>query len=239
MHELFPEGGVIAFTSFGHGFGRSFTKKKFLERVKNPRFIPLSTGDIFRRKIEEMGYTDLNEALDLGRKEILQLDISVDNEVYKRIREFVEEGNIVVIDSNLHGWPETLADVPSITFLVYAPSRVVGERVFRNKRAGERRYTSPEEAWEEQVRRTRKDIARYTFLSTRAPGFLRRVYLIGARYMKKLHFIYHFWLKDGLPHRTTLNLLIPPGLYLLDNSGDITNTIRQVESVLPRETFKR
>ena len=181
-------GMVIAFGSFLHGSGRSTIANRVAEVLNGS--VRFSTGGIFRRISEEMGFDDISkfaEYLVTHPRVMTKVENRIDLEAYRRIRELVKEGKIVVVDSNLHAHPHALKDVPSVHFYVYASPEVIGKRLIKAKREGERSYKDPKEAFESQVLRTMKDADRYAILKKETEHrLLRHLYHHGEQVIRRL-----------------------------------------------------
>lgn len=240
IKELLPHGGVIAFGSFGHGFGRSRIKKevkKYLEKA-GIDVLDISTGDIFRRIAAEKGFSDINafvKYLEDRPEEAAKIDTTVDKEVYEKIRAGVRSGKIVLIDSNLHAHPHALDNLPHIIFYIYAKPEVVGERLLKG-RFGERVYSSPEEALKKQIERAKTDIERYRRLTkiTKDPE-LSELYRKGAEVLEKMLTAFQIW--DRLPSRTEQKKYLPhltDRTFIIDNSGTVEETLEQIKEQLEK-----
>ncbi|NPA86931.1 MAG: hypothetical protein GXO00_02895, partial [Candidatus Diapherotrites archaeon] len=128
VKRRFPRGGVIGFTSFAHGMGRSYVKKKLHEVLSmdpelRERVVSLSAGDVFREIAAEMGFDDLNDFvryLEAHPEEAYKVDTEIDRRIGSQIRELVERGHIVLLDSNLYALPHALRGLPHVSIVVYA-----------------------------------------------------------------------------------------------------------------------
>ncbi len=134
---------VIITISGLHGVGKSVYSKAISKKFCLVRY---SSGELFRRKAEEMGLT-LEELSALAAD-----DERIDLEIDEYASEKGKEGG-VVIDGLLSGW--MLRDHAHIRFFLSAP---LEERI---RRIAERESKNFEEAKEETLRRERYERERF------------------------------------------------------------------------------
>ncbi len=241
-HKKPHVGKVIAFSSFVHGSGRSTVANALFERLSgsNKNVVRLSTGEIFREIAERMGFKDLNQFADYLASHpttMVRVETEIDSRIYSKIRELVREGKTVIIDSNLHAHPHALKDVPSIHFYVYAHPEIIGKRLMEKHRKAEKEYKTPKEALEAQIARTRKDADRYHILKRQVKDpELKRLYEEGERIIRRLlrEYIKHGMKGEVEELRKVLSILTKGMGILVDNSGRLEDTLKQVEAYLKR-----
>jgi len=167
-------GKIIVFSSFIHGSGRSTLKKKLEEYLKKKGYkvLSISVGEIFR----ELAFKR-NKSIEDFVKELKnnpKIDLEIDKEIYEKVKKEKDNYDFILIDSNLA--PYYLKD--SIKILVRADVNVISERIFKNKRFGDKEYRSIEEVKKEILERSENDRIRYKILSEMIDDkFWKEVYL--------------------------------------------------------------
>ncbi len=237
LRKHFHGGGVVAFSSFVHGSGRSTVAKAIygILSQEDGDVVRISTGEIFREMSQEMGFQDINRFVDFLSShpdQMIQVESRVDATVYDLIRRYVREGKIVVIDSNLHAHPHALKDVPSVHFYVYASPKTIGKRLTKGQREGERRYSDSQEALEAQVKRTIKDADRYAILKHRSPHeHLKPLYTRGEKVIRRLLRNYLKERRVDALRRALLRATTGEGIFL-NNDGPLEETVAQAREAI-------
>jgi len=148
-------------------------------------------------------------------------------------QEGVKSEKIVLVDSNLHTHPHALKDLPHVIFYIYARPDVIGKRLLKG-RLGEKRYSSPKEALNSQIKRTWADIKRYRWLANIVRDQrLSELYRRGATVMEKMLRAFISWKR--LPPREEQErflLHLTNRTFIVDNSGSVSNTLKQIINIL-------
>ena len=168
---------VIIFGSFLHGSGRSFLADKLATELANQgvSVVRISSGEVFREIASSEGKTIEDFIRELRENEVKarKTDVKVDTTIKKRIIESLENGHVVIVDSNLAPFY-----AKGVKILVKVDPRTAGERVYRNRRGGDKEFKSIEDTVKELKTRTNNDVQRYKELSEdpNIPEEWRQVY---------------------------------------------------------------
>jgi len=140
-------------TGIKHGTGRSSIAKKVAEKLGGEYF---STGDIFRAKAKELKF-DINQMQEYA-KEHPEVDVELDKESVKRVKEAISKGKILTSDSNLLPY---LIDEDGVRIAVDVDNNIRAKRVMDGQREGDKPLNTQEEALEYLDERSEEELDRY------------------------------------------------------------------------------
>lgn len=225
---------IIVLSSGLHGSGRSRISEELKKLLKGRYSIyKISSGDIFREIAKERGYQSIDDFISEITKNpelALEIDVEVDKRMMEKTKEFAKEYDFIIIDSNLA--PYYLGN-SSLRLIIFAKPEIAAERVFKNSRIMDKKYSSIEEVKNSLIERTKDDVERYKILSKKVKDdFLKRIYETGAKIIEKL---LNYILSDKYNKIEEDEEIMQYFDGVVDNNGSIENTLRQVMKYIKKK----
>ncbi len=212
---------VIYFISPIHGSGRTTLAEKLAKILKEKGYKVklIKAGERFREIAKKLGFHDIDEFEDYLYKNLKaaeEIETSVDTWIREEIQKS-KDADYIIVDSNV----SYLYGPKGKVFLVYTSPDKIGERVFRKHRFMDKRFASPQEAFEDLLERTKRDLEIYNLLcNSLQKHWLKEVYCKGSKIMDEL---LHSYLRGNLREAAEKY-----GFELIDNSKSLEEALKEI-----------